>query len=69
MVEDSIKERLRYEVVGILLVAIGVFLFLSLVSYSPLDPSFFSYTTSKVKDIHNWMGIVGAHLSGLLFQG
>ncbi len=69
MVEDSIKERLRYEVVGILLVALGVFLFLSLVSYSPLDPSFFSYTTSEVKDIHNWMGIVGAHLSGLLFQG
>ncbi len=47
----------------------GVFLFLSLISYHPLDPSFFSYTSSKVKGIHNWMGIVGAYLSDLLFQG
>jgi DNA segregation ATPase FtsK/SpoIIIE, S-DNA-T family len=68
MVEESFKERLRYEVIGILLVAVGIFLFLSLVSYSPMDPSFFSYSSVKVKDIHNWMGIVGSHLSGLLFQ-
>ena len=69
MIEDSIKERLRHEIVGILLVAIGIFLLLSLVSYDPTDPSFFSYTSSKIRDIHNWMGIVGAYLSGLLFQG
>jgi len=67
--EDSFKEWLWYEVVGILLVALGVFLFLSLVSFSPIDPSFFSYTSSKIKDIHNWMGIVGAYISSLLFQG
>lgn len=69
MKEESIKERLKYEVSGILLAAMGLFLFLSLVSYNPLDPSFFSYTSSKVKDVHNWMGMVGAHLSGFLFQG
>ncbi len=69
MVEDSFKERLKHEMVGILLVALGIFLFLSLVSYDPRDPSFFSYTTSRIKDIHNWMGIVGAYVSGLLFQG
>ena len=69
MIEDSIKEKLKHEVIGILLIAVGVFLFLSLVSYHPMDPSFFSYTSSKVKEIHNWMGIVGAYLSGLLFQG
>jgi S-DNA-T family DNA segregation ATPase FtsK/SpoIIIE len=69
MREDSIKERLWHEIVGILFVALGIFLFLSLVSYSPIDPSFFSYTSAKVKDIHNWMGIVGAYISGLLFQG
>ena len=69
MREDSIKERLRNEIVGILLVALGIFLFLSLVSYSPVDPSFFSYTSPKVKEIHNWMGIVGAYLSSLLFPG
>jgi S-DNA-T family DNA segregation ATPase FtsK/SpoIIIE len=69
VIEDSIKEKLKYEIIGILLIAVGVFLFLSLVSYHPMDPSFFSYTSSKVKEIHNWMGIVGAYLSGLLFQG
>ena len=69
MKEDSFKERLRHEAVGILLIALGTFLFLSLVSYDPLDPSFFSYTSSKVKEVHNWMGVVGAYVSGLLLQG
>lgn len=69
MIEDSIKERLKYEIGGILLVTLGIFLFLSLVSYSPMDPSFFSYTYPKAKQIQNWMGIVGAHVSSLLFQG
>ena len=69
MTEDPIKERLKHEIIGILLVAMGIFLFLSLVSYHPMDPSFFSYSSLKVKNIHNWMGIVGAYISGLLFQG
>jgi S-DNA-T family DNA segregation ATPase FtsK/SpoIIIE len=69
VIEDSVKEKLKHEIIGILLIAVGVFLFLSLVSYHPMDPSFFSYTSSKVKEIHNWMGIVGSYLSGLLFQG
>ena len=69
MIEDSIKEKLKHEIIGILLIAVAVFLFLGLVSYHPMDPSFFSYTSSKVKAVHNWMGIVGAYLSGLLFQG
>jgi len=69
VIENSVKEKLKCEIIGILLIAMGVFLFLGLVSYHPMDPSFFSYTSSKVKGIHNWMGIVGAYLSGLLFQG
>jgi len=69
VIEDSIKEKLKHEIIGILLIAVGVFLFLSLVSYHPMDPSFFSYTSPKVKEIHNWMGIVGAYISGLLRQG
>jgi len=69
MREDSIKEWLWNEIVGILLVALGIFLFLSLVSYSQMDPSFFSYASPKVKGIHNWMGIVGAYISSFLFQG
>ncbi|MBS3906972.1 MAG: DNA translocase FtsK 4TM domain-containing protein [Syntrophaceae bacterium] len=69
MIEDSIKEKLKREIIGILLVAIAVFLFLSLISYDPADPSLFSYSSQKVKVIGNWMGIVGAYVSGLLFQG
>jgi len=67
--EDGIKEKLKHEIVGILLIAVGIFLLLSLISYHPMDPSFFSYASSKVKGIYNWMGIVGAYLSSLLFQG
>ena len=69
LMDDSVKERLKYEMIGIMLVALSIFLFLSLISYQSDDPSFFSYTSSKIKEIHNWMGIVGAYLSGLLIQG
>jgi len=67
--EDSFQEKLKHEIVGILLVALGIFLLLSLVSYSPMDPSFFTYTSIKMKEIQNWMGVVGAYISSLLFQG
>ncbi|NWF92106.1 MAG: DNA translocase FtsK 4TM domain-containing protein [Syntrophaceae bacterium] len=69
MREDSFKERLVHEIVGILLIALAVFLFLSLLSYAPADPSFFSHTSPRLKTIHNWMGVVGAYLSSLLFLG
>ena len=36
MVEDSVKEKLKHEITGILLIAVAVFLFLSLVSYHPM---------------------------------
>ena len=67
--EASFNEKLKYEIIGILLVALAIFLLLSLVSYSPPDPSFFAYASSRAKGIHNWMGIVGAYVSSLLFQG
>lgn len=67
--EDHLKERLKHEAIGILLMAIGIFILLSLVSYDPTDPSFFYYTSKKVKEISNWMGIVGSYLSGFLFEG
>ena len=69
VIEESIKEKLKREIIGLLLVAIAIFLFLSLVSYNPADPSLFSYSSQKVKVINNWMGIVGAYVAGLLFQG
>lgn len=69
MIEDSVKEKLKREILGIFLMAIAIFLFLCLISYDPVDPSFFSYTSQKGRGINNWMGVVGAYISGLLFQG
>ena len=66
--EDSFLERAKREMVGILWIALGTFLFLSLLSFSPTDPSLFFYT-SKAKVVHNWMGVAGAYISSLLFQG
>jgi S-DNA-T family DNA segregation ATPase FtsK/SpoIIIE len=69
VIEESVKERLKREIVGIALIAVAIFLFLSLVSYNPADPSFFSYSSQKGKEIHNWMGIVGAYVAGFFYQG
>lgn len=69
MVEERLREKLKREVLGIIFISLGIFLFLSLISYDPIDPSFFSYYSSKVSDIHNWMGIVGAYISSFLFIG
>ncbi|MCX8118862.1 MAG: DNA translocase FtsK 4TM domain-containing protein [Desulfobacterota bacterium] len=66
--EDTVKERLKREIVGIVLIAVALFLLLSLISYHPADPSFFSYATAP-REIANWVGIVGAYGSALLFQG
>ena len=68
MTEDSLKEKLRHEIVGIMLIAVAACLLLGLVSYDPADPSFFSYSSSKVNSIHNWIGVVGAYASSFLFQ-
>jgi S-DNA-T family DNA segregation ATPase FtsK/SpoIIIE len=69
VVEDSLKEKIKRESIGILLFSIALFIFLSLFSYDPGDPSFFTYTSSKTRGIHNWMGIIGSYLSSLLLQG
>jgi len=69
VIENSIKEKLKREIIGLLLVAMALFLFLSLISYDPADPSFFSYSSQKNLAIQNWMGIVGAYVSSLLFHG
>lgn len=65
---DSFQKRLKHEVMGILLVALALFVLLSLISYSQTDPSFFSYVSRKQGGIHNWMGIVGSYTAGFLFQ-
>ena len=63
------KNRRLNELVGLLLLVTGLLLLLSLVSYTPLDPSLDTasgYLSGH--SAHNWVGICGACLSDLLLQ-
>jgi S-DNA-T family DNA segregation ATPase FtsK/SpoIIIE len=63
------KNRRLNELVGLLLLVVGVLLLLSLVSYTPLDPSLDTaggYLSGR--PAHNWAGILGAGISDLLLQ-
>ena len=57
------------ELIGFVGLSLAVFLALSLLSYSPLDPSFnVSAGPIGSTPVHNWIGPVGAHLADLCFQ-
>ncbi|MFQ5961416.1 MAG: DNA translocase FtsK 4TM domain-containing protein, partial [Candidatus Methylomirabilales bacterium] len=51
------------EVVGLLVMAFALLSLVSLISFSPHDPSFFHYTSQK-EAARNFGGLVGAHLAG-----
>ena len=55
---------MRKEIIGILLFFLVVFTLISLLSYSPADPSV--NNTRAMGPIHNMFGIIGAHVSGFL---
>ena len=58
------------ELIGFLGVTIAVLMALSLLSYSPHDPSFnVSAPSAALHSARNWIGPVGAYASDLLFQG
>ncbi|MBW2560226.1 MAG: DNA translocase FtsK 4TM domain-containing protein, partial [Deltaproteobacteria bacterium] len=61
------REGMRIkEIVGVIFIALAVFVFLCLFSYNPHDPSLTHYVAGKVK-IANYGGLVGSYLSdGLL---
>ena len=52
------------QIFGILLFALATLLFLSLISFAPEDLPFY---TSSQGPLHNWVGHVGAVVSGILF--
>ena len=57
------------ELVGFVGLSLAVLLALSLLSYSPLDPSFnVSAPASADAGARNWIGPFGAHLADLFFQ-
>jgi DNA segregation ATPase FtsK/SpoIIIE, S-DNA-T family len=55
---------MRKEIIGILLFFLLVFTLVSLLSYSPLDPS--PFNAGGTKKIHNLFGVFGAHLAAFL---
>ncbi len=63
------KNRRLNELVGLLLLAFGLLLLLSLISYTPLDPSLDTAGgTLSGHPAHNWIGLFGAGVSDLLLQ-
>ena len=54
---------MRKEIIGILLFFLVIFSLISLVSYSPADPSILH--AKAAGPIHNQFGSVGAHVAGL----
>ncbi|MGI8639360.1 MAG: DNA translocase FtsK [Pyrinomonadaceae bacterium] len=53
------------EIIAIVLLALTVLIFLSLVTYSPND---WSLNTSSSQKTHNWVGTAGSVIADLLFQ-
>ena len=53
------------EVLAVVLIALGVLVFLCLVSYNPSDPTF---NTASSQRVQNWIGVVGANFAELLLS-
>ena len=53
------------EIIGLSIVVLSIFLFISLISYSPEDPNFIF---SKGTEIKNFLGHKGSYASDILFQ-
>jgi len=56
------------EALGILGIAAGIFLLASLLSYDPLDPSFFHAGAGSDRQVHNYGGRWGAQLAAWLLE-
>jgi len=61
------QSRIKRDVSGILLILLSFFMLISLISYSPNDPSWASVSTAS-KKVLNYGGKVGASLSEALLQ-
>lgn len=64
--ETSRLQRIKREIAALAWLALGTYLLLCLVSFSNADPSFNNNLSPE--QIHNYGGIIGAHLADLLYQ-
>ena len=53
------------EIIGILVICLGLFLLVALISYSPEDPNFIFPENTKIKNI---LGFQGSYISDIFFQ-
>ena len=53
------------EIFGIIVLCLGIFIFISLISYSPSDPNFIFSDNTEIK---NLLGFQGSYVSDFLFQ-
>jgi len=61
---ETRHKPMRKEIYGIILFFLVIFILISLLSYSPADPSI--NNARAAGQIHNLFGILGAHVAGLL---
>ena len=66
MNKDSSLSKRAAEIAGMICIAVSVFLFITLLSYYPADPSFRHYYGPGEIDIHNWTGTFGAYTADTL---
>ena len=64
--ETSRLQRLKREIAALAWLSLGTYLLISLASFSNADPSFNNNLAPE--QIHNYGGIVGAHLADILYQ-
>jgi len=65
--EDTPPKSLYYEILGLVLGAVGILLLLCLLSHNPSDPSFGSPQIAGTP-IKNWVGKVGSFLSDFMYE-
>lgn len=64
---QAFMARRIIDITGVILGLIGIFILLSIISYSPQDPSL-NTATADTASIQNWMGQAGANIADLLLQ-
>ncbi len=64
--QTSVKNNSRSnEIIAVVLLALAVLVFLCLVSYNPMDPTFNTVSSQKIQ---NWIGVVGANFAEFLIS-
>ena len=65
--ESSSFSKRTAEIAGLICIAVSIFLFITLLSYHPADPSYRHYYGPGKIDIYNWTGTFGAYTADTLF--